>query len=273
MPSSNSWRRYKCCPQAPRTSLWTSSTRRSSGRRPNAGDHCPSLGMGAGESVGTENAHRGNGNRSRPWDLYHLPPGVALRWPPTRLGELHDHSLAVICGPRSRIRASILRPCSGLSTKGFSRCLTPGPFALSPSAPLRTGSASAKSKGEHDIFPGGENMTYWTIALAVPLFIYAGCGGLFRASLNSPWRARWQQPEAVVRALTIPPGSHVADLGAGGGYFTFRLADAVGPLGKVYAVDVDKGSLDYVARRAKELGYTNVETVLAKYDDPLLPEG
>ena len=116
-------------------------------------------------------------------------------------------------------------------------------------------------------------MTYWTIALAVPLFIYAGCGGLFRASLNSPWRARWQQPEAVVRALTIPPGSHVADLGAGGGYFTFRLADAVGPLGKVYAVDVNKGNLDYIARRAKEQGYTNVEVILAEYDDPSLPEG
>ncbi len=116
-------------------------------------------------------------------------------------------------------------------------------------------------------------MTYWTIALAVPLFICAGCGGLFRASLNSPWRARWQQPEAVIRSLALQPGSHVADLGAGGGYFTFRLADAVGHTGKVYAVDVDKGSLDYIARRAKELGYTNVETVLAKYDDPLLPEG
>lgn len=115
--------------------------------------------------------------------------------------------------------------------------------------------------------------THWLIAVAVPLFVCAGCGGLFRTFLNSPWRARWQQPEAVIRSLSIRQGSSVADLGAGGGYFTFRLADAVGSTGKVYAVDVDKGSLDYIARRAKEQGYTNVEVILAKYDDPLLPKG
>ena len=116
-------------------------------------------------------------------------------------------------------------------------------------------------------------MTYWTIALAVPLFVCAGCGGLSRAFLNSPWRERWQQPKVVIQALSIRPGAHVADLGAGGGYFTLRLADAVGPAGKVYAVDVDKGNLDYIARHAQEQGYTNVETILAKYDDPLLPQG
>lgn len=115
-------------------------------------------------------------------------------------------------------------------------------------------------------------MSYWTIALAVPLFVCAGCGGLSRAFLNSPWRERWQQPQVVIQALSIRPGAHVADLGAGGGYFTFRLADAVGPAGKVYAVDVDKGNLDYIARRAQEQGYTNVEVILAQYDDPLLPE-
>jgi ubiquinone/menaquinone biosynthesis C-methylase UbiE len=91
--------------------------------------------------------------------------------------------------------------------------------------------------------------------------------------MNSPWRARWQQPEAVIQSLSIRPGDRVADLGAGGGYFTFRLADAVGPRGKVYAVDVDTGSLDYIARRAQEQGYANIEVILAKYDDPLLPEG
>jgi ubiquinone/menaquinone biosynthesis C-methylase UbiE len=72
--------------------------------------------------------------------------------------------------------------------------------------------------------------------------------------------------------LAIQPGAQVADLGAGGGYFTFRLADAVGPGGKIYAVDVDKGNLDYIAQRAREQGYLNIETVLAKYDDPLLTQ-
>ena len=116
-------------------------------------------------------------------------------------------------------------------------------------------------------------MTRWEVFTVLPLFISAGCGSLFRSFLNSPWRARWQQPEVVIRSLALQPGNHVADLGAGGGYFTFRLADAVGHTGKVYAGDVDKGSLDYIARRAQEQGYTNVETILAKYDDPLLPQG
>ncbi|MBI3301403.1 MAG: methyltransferase domain-containing protein [Deltaproteobacteria bacterium] len=116
-------------------------------------------------------------------------------------------------------------------------------------------------------------MMHWATVVALPLFVCAGCGGLFRTFLNSPWRERWQQPKAVIQSLAIKPGDHVADLGAGGGYFTFRLADAVGPTGKVYAVDVDEGNLDYIARRAKEQGYANVEVILAKYDDPLLPGG
>jgi ubiquinone/menaquinone biosynthesis C-methylase UbiE len=115
-------------------------------------------------------------------------------------------------------------------------------------------------------------MTHWIILAAVPLFVFTGCGNISRSFLNSPWRARWQQPETVIQSLALRPGSQVADLGAGGGYFTFRLADAVGPTGKVYAVDVDKGNLDYIAQQAKEQGYANVETVLAKYDDPLLPQ-
>jgi ubiquinone/menaquinone biosynthesis C-methylase UbiE len=113
-------------------------------------------------------------------------------------------------------------------------------------------------------------MTHWAIFMGIPLFVFAGCGGLYRASLNSPWRARWQQPEAVIRSLALQPGMQVADLGAGGGYFTFRLADAVGSAGKVYAVDIDKGNLDYIMQRATEQGYTNVEAILAKPDDPLL---
>lgn len=115
-------------------------------------------------------------------------------------------------------------------------------------------------------------MTYWILLPVIPLFTFVGCGSISRSFLNSPWRARWQQPEAVIRSLAIQPGAHVADLGAGGGYFTFRLAEAVGPAGKAYAVDVDKGNLGYIARRAREQGYANVETVLAQYDDPLLPE-
>jgi ubiquinone/menaquinone biosynthesis C-methylase UbiE len=72
--------------------------------------------------------------------------------------------------------------------------------------------------------------------------------------------------------LELKPGDRVADLGSGGGYFTFLLAKAVGPTGHVYAVDVDRGLIDYVAERAGDEGFKNVSVILAKYDDPLLPE-
>ena len=76
--------------------------------------------------------------------------------------------------------------------------------------------------------------------LAVGLGLATGCGALKRCAYSSPGRDGWQQPERVVTELEIRGGERVADLGAGGGYFTFRLADAVGPEGTVYAVDVDE---------------------------------
>lgn len=114
-------------------------------------------------------------------------------------------------------------------------------------------------------------MALWLLILGIPLLVSAGCSGISRTFMNASWRDRWQQPEVVIHSLALQPGSHVADLGAGGGYFTFRLADAVGPTGKVYAVDIDKGNLEYIANQATKRGYRNVETILAKPEDPLLP--
>lgn len=76
-------------------------------------------------------------------------------------------------------------------------------------------------------------------AALVALVLVLGRGPLARFGDERFGRDRWQQPERVVAALAIEPGARVADLGAGGGYFTGRLADAVGPTKVVYAVDVD----------------------------------
>ena len=102
--------------------------------------------------------------------------------------------------------------------------------------------------------------------------LLAGCTTVKRFMYEGGGRDAWQQPDRVVRALALAPGARVADLGAGGGYFTFRLADAVGPTGRVYAVDVDEGLLAYVAKEATARGHRNVETVRAATGDPLLPE-
>ena len=109
-------------------------------------------------------------------------------------------------------------------------------------------------------------------AALAALVLLAGCTALKKCAYEGFGRDGWQQPERVVQSLAIKPGERIADLGSGGGYFTFRLSQAVGPTGKVYAVDVDKDMLEDLAERAKNDGYRNIEKVLAKYDDPSLPE-
>jgi arsenite methyltransferase len=110
----------------------------------------------------------------------------------------------------------------------------------------------------------------YTAALAV-LLLLAGCATLKKCAYEGFGRDTWQKPEQVVQSLGIRPGDRVADLGSGGGYFTFRLSQAVGPTGKLYAVEVDKDMLENLAELAKKDGYGNIEPIVAKYDDPSLP--
>ncbi len=98
-----------------------------------------------------------------------------------------------------------------------------------------------------------------------------GCGPIRRFMYAGFDRDDWQQPDRVIESLRLEPGSKVADVGAGGGYFTFRLADAVGKDGRVYAVDVDEEMTTYLSERAAEEGASNVEVVLAPFDDPTIP--
>lgn len=74
-------------------------------------------------------------------------------------------------------------------------------------------------------------------------------------------------------ALSIADGDRVADLGAGGGYFTIRLARRVGPNGRVYAEDVQDEMLGSIERRIAREQVTWVETVKGTFDDPRLPPG
>ena len=85
-------------------------------------------------------------------------------------------------------------------------------------------------------------------------------------------RESWQQPDAVIAALEISPGERIGDLGSGAGYFTWYLAQATGPNGVVYAVDVDAGAGARVEQGARERQLTNVRVVVCEADDPALPE-
>lgn len=89
--------------------------------------------------------------------------------------------------------------------------------------------------------------------------------------LEPPDREAWQKPDQVMDALHVADSTVVADLGAGGGWFTVRLARRVGPNGRVYAVDVQRLMIEAIERRVQREGYTNVTAIVGAYDDPRLP--
>ena len=110
------------------------------------------------------------------------------------------------------------------------------------------------------------------VILTLIALLIASCARLKQFAYEGFNRDSWQQPEKVIATLNLHPGEVVADLGSGGGYFTFKLARAVAPSGKVYAVDVDKDMIELVAKRLKEESGNNVETILATATDLLLPQ-
>jgi arsenite methyltransferase len=107
--------------------------------------------------------------------------------------------------------------------------------------------------------------------LLITCLLVAGCARLKQCAYQGVNRDAWQQPDRVIAALQIQPGAVVADLGAGGGYFTFKLADATGPKGRVYAVDIDQSMVGLIAGEAKQRNAANVDAILGHPDDPRLP--
>ena len=91
--------------------------------------------------------------------------------------------------------------------------------------------------------------------------------------LNRPEREKEENPEGALDAIGIRPGMIVADVGAGTGYMSLRMARRVGPIGKVYANDLQPEMLRRLRENAAKAGINNVETVLGAEDDPKLPAG
>jgi predicted methyltransferase len=97
---------------------------------------------------------------------------------------------------------------------------------------------------------------------------YTGELGIF----EDPGRAQKLQIERVMNLLGIKRGSHVADVGAGSGWFTVRSARRVGKEGVVYAVEINPAYIRHIKRRAKRERLPNIRTVMGKPDDPMLPQ-
>ena len=95
---------------------------------------------------------------------------------------------------------------------------------------------------------------------------------------GAPWLDRRERedeedPGLALRLMRVERGSTVADIGAGSGYFTVRLAKAVGAMGKVYGVDIQPGMLDLLRNTMAREKLSNVVPVLGAVDDPKLPAG
>jgi ubiquinone/menaquinone biosynthesis C-methylase UbiE len=116
--------------------------------------------------------------------------------------------------------------------------------------------ALAQTPGTHPI----SGRTY-----ALPMGV-AGADWLDRAE-----RQEEERPDLALKAIGVAAGSTVADIGAGSGYFTMRLARVVGPAGRVYANDLQPGMLALLRRRVELEQLSNVELVLGTETDPKLP--
>ncbi len=110
------------------------------------------------------------------------------------------------------------------------------------------------------------------LALAAALYVASeAIGTLHQLDQIEAQRDLWQKPSAIIDALALRPGSNVADLGCGSGYFSLKLAQTVGPGGKVYAIDLRRLSLAFLWMRAAIRGDSNIETIRGAADDPRIP--
>lgn len=103
----------------------------------------------------------------------------------------------------------------------------------------------------------------------------AGSGRLYPPQelglLEAPDRDLWQRPDQIMDAMGIADASVVADVGAGSGWFTIKLARRVGPRGIIYAQDVQLEMLNAITRRVQREGLQNVKPILGRGSDPRLP--
>jgi arsenite methyltransferase len=89
--------------------------------------------------------------------------------------------------------------------------------------------------------------------------------------LESENRDQWQKPDQIIQALQLPEGAIIADIGAGGGYFTERFSKRVGRFGHVYAVDVQDIMITLLKERIRNNKLENVTVIKGKFETPMLP--
>jgi predicted methyltransferase len=86
-------------------------------------------------------------------------------------------------------------------------------------------------------------------------------------------REKIERVADILTAIGVKDGAHIADVGSADGFYTLRIAKAVAPTGKAYAIDIEQKSLDKLRQRAQKESITNVEIILSEPADPKLPPG
>jgi len=113
------------------------------------------------------------------------------------------------------------------------------------------------------------------VLLSLSFFLSSAALLLSQSSLtegSEQYTNRRQPPDKVMDAIGVKAGMVIGEVGAGKGRYTVHLADRVGNAGKIYANDIDQGSLEYLRDRCKRLGLNNVEIIHGKVDNPLFPK-
>jgi len=137
-------------------------------------------------------------------------------------------------------------------------------WSLVPQEPKLPPQPPYETREQHD--PNGVNKWY----LGREIAHFMGPGGI--PWLDRPEREDEEQPAKVIEALELKGGEVIADVGAGSGYFTFRLAPKVGEKGKILAVEIQDEMIAELKKRIDKNKVTNVETVKCTESDPRLPE-
>ena len=138
--------------------------------------------------------------------------------------------------------------------------LSAQPVSSDKSAPA----ARYEYRRNHD--PNGTGIFYLGREIA-QVMGHQGAGWLER-----PEREEEEQPAKLLAALDIKPGMVVADIGAGSGYYSARIAPLVGDKGQVLAVDIQPEMLALIRQKAKKLGLPQIKPIHGETDDPKLPE-
>ena len=115
--------------------------------------------------------------------------------------------------------------------------------------------------------------TLFAVGLALSLMACTGVSQINYWQVLTSGRDGWQRPAQVVESLGIAPGDVVADIGAGDGYFIPWFSKAVGPEGRVYAVEVKDEQIRELEERVQREGLRNVKVVRGAFEDPHLPDG